>query len=54
VARLLARFVHGVSPYDALSVSGGVAVVLLVGLAGSVYPAWKAASVDPAGVLRQD
>jgi predicted permease len=54
VARLLVRFVHGISPYDALSVGGGVAVVLLVGLAGSFYPAWKAASVDPADVLRQN
>jgi hypothetical protein len=47
VARPLARFVHGIRPYDALSVGGGVALMLLVGLAGSLYPAWKAASVDP-------
>ncbi|MBI3279603.1 MAG: ABC transporter permease, partial [Acidobacteria bacterium] len=52
--RLLAGMLYGVRPHDAISLALGVAIVLLVTAAASVYPAWKATRVDPATVLRAE
>ena len=50
--RLLAGMLYGVSPYDPATLAFSVAVVLLVAVAASFYPALRAARVDPAVVLR--
>ena len=52
--RLLSGALHGVSPYDPLAMAFGVAVVLAMAIAASVYPAWKATRVDPISVLREE
>jgi len=44
----------GVSPSDPIVIGSSVAVVIVIGLLGSVYPAWKAMRVDPVRVLRAD
>ena len=45
---------HGVKPYDPVALTAGVAIVLAMALAASLYPAWKATRVDPAVVLRAE
>jgi predicted permease len=54
VTRLLARFLYGVGPNDAIAI--GVVVLLLGGTAtlASFLPAWRAAHVDPMSSLRVD
>ncbi len=42
-----------VSPWDPLSIFGGIAVLALVAVAASVFPARRAARVDPLVALRQ-
>jgi len=44
----------GVSPSDPVVIGSSVAVVIVIGLLGSVYPAWKATRVDPVRILRAD
>lgn len=50
--RMMSSLLFGVSPFDPAVVGGSVGVVLAVGVLASLYPAWKATRVDPAGVLR--
>jgi putative ABC transport system permease protein len=54
VTRLLARFLYGVGPNDAIAI--GVVVLLLGATAtlASFLPAWRAAHVDPMSALRVD
>jgi len=42
----------GTSPLDALSFSLGPALLITVGVAASLVPALRVASIDPAKVLR--
>ena len=41
-------------PGDAVTFGGALVLVLVMTLAGSLVPAWRAARVDPAVVLRAD
>lgn len=52
--RLLAARLHGVSPYDPFSIAVAMVVVVVVAAAASLYPAWKATRIDPAGTLRAE
>ena len=52
LARLMTGLLFGTSPLDALSFSLGPALLVIVGIAASLVPAWRAASIDPARVLR--
>ena len=52
LTRLMTRLLFGTSPLDALSFSLGPALLVLVGIAASIIPAMRAASIDPARVLR--
>ena len=52
LTRLMTRLLFGTSPLDALSFSLGPALLVIVGIAASLVPAWRAASIDPARVLR--
>jgi putative ABC transport system permease protein len=51
-SRLLNSFLFGVSGTNPLIYAGSVAIVMLVALLASAFPAIRAASVDPVKVLR--
>jgi predicted permease len=53
-ARILAGLLYGVSPTDIPTLSGVIALVLLVAAAASLIPAVRAARVDPMQVLRDE
>jgi ABC-type lipoprotein release transport system permease subunit len=44
----------GVSPWDALTMTGVVALVIAVSIAASLLPAVRAARVEPMRVLREE
>ena len=48
----MTALLFGTSPLDALSFTVGPAFLVAVGVAASVIPAVRAASTDPARVLR--
>jgi ABC-type antimicrobial peptide transport system permease subunit len=52
--RAMSSLLFGVSPFDPVVIGSSVAVVIVIGLLGSVYPAWKATRVDPVRVLRAE
>jgi predicted permease len=54
LTRLMTRLLFGTSPLDALSFSLGPVLLVIVAIAASLGPALRAASIDPAGVLRGD
>src|SRR3954471_18265659 len=54
LTRLMTGLLFGTSPLDALSFSLGPALLVIVGMAASLVPALRAASTDPAKVLRGD
>ncbi|MBI1897687.1 MAG: ABC transporter permease [Acidobacteria bacterium] len=54
VARLLASFLYGIRPTDPISLAGAVLALVASVLAASCLPAWRAARVDPARVLRAE
>ncbi|MBL8294456.1 MAG: ABC transporter permease [Bryobacterales bacterium] len=53
-SRLLESMLYGVQAFDAGMYAGAAAVTLLVGLASSAAPAWRAAGVRPAEALRTE
>ena len=52
LTRLMTRLLFGTSPLDPLSFLLGPALLVIVGIAASFIPALRAASIDPARVLR--
>ena len=52
LTRLMTGVLFGTSPLDEFSFSLGPALLVIVGISASLVPAWRAASVDPARVLR--
>jgi putative ABC transport system permease protein len=52
--RVLAGMLFGVSPWDALTMTGVVALVIAVSIAASLLPAVRAARVEPMRVLREE
>jgi putative ABC transport system permease protein len=54
VAKLLASQVFGVTATDPMTFAGVSAILLLVALAASLVPAWRATRVDPIKALRED
>lgn len=54
VGRALSSLLFGVSPSDPLVLGLSAAFVVVIGLLGSAYPAWKASRVDPVHVLRAE
>jgi hypothetical protein len=52
LTRLMARLLFGTSPFDAVAFTAGPALLVASGLAASIVPALRAASTDPASVLR--
>jgi ABC-type antimicrobial peptide transport system permease subunit len=43
-----------VSPRDPIVIGLSATAVIVIGLMGSAYPAWKASRVDPVRVLRAE
>jgi putative ABC transport system permease protein len=52
--KVLAGMLFGVSPWDAITMTGVIALVIAVSIAASLLPATRAARVEPMHVLRQD
>ena len=53
LARLVAAQLYGVSVLDPVTLAGACAVLLVVALAASFLPAWRATRIDPIAALRQ-
>jgi len=53
LTRLLSSFLYGVSSVDPVAFAGATAALLLIGAAAAFLPAWRAGTVDPAIVLRE-
>jgi hypothetical protein len=53
LSRVLASFLFGVSTIDPIAFAAASAALLAIGVAAALVPAWRAGSVDPAGVLRE-
>jgi putative ABC transport system permease protein len=53
-SRMIARFLFGVSPADPITLAGTCLIILLVALAASLVPGFRAAKVDPAIALRAE
>ncbi len=52
--RLMSGLLHGVEAHDPLALGLGIAAVLLMAVAASLYPAWKAMRADPGELLRAE
>jgi putative ABC transport system permease protein len=52
--KVLAGMLFGVSPWDAITMVGVIALVIAVSIAASLLPAARAASVEPMQVLREE
>ena len=53
-AQALRALLIGVAPTDAATFAAALALVVAMALVGSALPAWRAARVDPARVMRAD
>jgi ABC-type lipoprotein release transport system permease subunit len=54
VSRLLASFLFGVQPGDAVTFIGVCSLLLMVALIATGHPAWRAMRVDPIHALREE
>ncbi len=54
LGRLIESFLYGVTPRDSIATLTAVAVMIAVGIAASLVPAWRAGQVDPCEALRQE
>jgi predicted permease len=54
VGQAMAGLLYGVSPSDPMVIGLSATLVVVIGLLGSAYPAWKASRVDPVHVLRAE
>jgi ABC-type lipoprotein release transport system permease subunit len=54
LARLVKSMLYGLEPADPVSLAGGAALLIAVGLAASWLPARRAASVEPMEALRHE
>ena len=54
LTRLVKSMLYGIQPYDPMTMTGGVLILLTVALAASWIPARRAAGVQPMEALRQD
>jgi putative ABC transport system permease protein len=52
--KVLAGLLFGVSPWDVITMTGVIALVMVVSIAASLLPAVRAARVEPMQVLREE
>jgi predicted permease len=52
--RAISSLLVGVQPSNPIVIGGSFVVVLLIGVLGAAYPAWRASRVDPVHVLRAE
>jgi putative ABC transport system permease protein len=52
--KLTESMVYGISPTDPVTVAGGTLFLVVVGVLGSLVPAWRATRVDPIQALRAE
>jgi putative ABC transport system permease protein len=52
LTRTMQTLLFGISPFDLLSYASALSVLLLAALVAALVPAWRAATTDPAAVLR--
>jgi hypothetical protein len=52
--KVLAGMLFGVSPWDAITMTGVIALVIVVSIAASLLPAARAARIEPIQVLREE
>ena len=52
IARLLSSLLYGVSPADLVSFSAALTLVMVIVVAASLIPAWRASRTDPIAALR--
>ncbi len=53
-SRLVAALLYGVEPRDPATLIGAALVLVLVGAATGLVPAWRASRIDPAVVLKEN
>jgi putative ABC transport system permease protein len=51
--RLLSGMLYGIRPYDPVTFAATAGLLLLVSVAASIVPAWRAARLDPIQTLRE-
>jgi ABC-type antimicrobial peptide transport system permease subunit len=54
LTRYLRSLLFGVTPFDALTLAGGVGIILAIGLVASLPPTWRASRIDPTTALRTE
>jgi ABC-type antimicrobial peptide transport system permease subunit len=54
LTRLVKSMLYGIGPYDPLTLSAGISLLLAVALAASWIPARRAAGVEPMEALRHE
>jgi len=54
LSRLIASLLYGVGTADPLTYAGAALVLLSIGAAASMRPAWRAAHADPLTALRTE
>ena len=54
IRRLLAGFLHDVSPSDPITIASVGLLLLLVAVLAALFPAWRAMRIDPSAALRED
>jgi putative ABC transport system permease protein len=53
-SRYIGALLYGLAPGDPLTLAGATVVLLSAGVVAAGLPAWRAARIDPALVLRED
>jgi predicted permease len=54
MARLITSMLFGLKPYDPMTLAGASLLLVLIAIAASWVPAWRAAHVDPIKALRHE
>jgi ABC-type antimicrobial peptide transport system permease subunit len=53
IMRLLSGMLYGIRPYDPITFAATAGLLLVVSVAASIVPAWRAARLDPIETLRE-
>jgi ABC-type antimicrobial peptide transport system permease subunit len=53
-SRVVAALLYGVTPWDAMSISGAAACLIAVAVCATLFPAGRAALIQPSRALRDE